>query len=73
MYIDTHSHIYAKEFLEDIDEVITRSIEMGVERIYMPNIDKDSIVFENSSLNLSTAHSKIFMTNIQNNKAAVDA
>lgn len=43
MYIDTHSHIYANEFSEDINEVISRSLENGVERIYMPNIDVSSI------------------------------
>lgn len=43
MYVDTHSHIYANEFSEDINEVISRSIENGVERIYMPNIDVTSI------------------------------
>ncbi len=43
MYVDTHSHIYANEFSEDIDEVISRSLENGVQRIYMPNIDVSSI------------------------------
>jgi len=41
--IDTHSHIYSKEFKEDIKEVIQRSKESGIEKILLPNIDSDSI------------------------------
>ena len=41
--IDSHAHIYTKEFKEDIHDVIERSKEAGVERIYMPNIDHESI------------------------------
>jgi len=41
--IDTHAHIYLEEFENDIDEVMTRSDELGVEKIYMPNIDHTSI------------------------------
>ncbi len=41
--IDTHAHIYADQFTEDIEAVIERSIEAGIERIYMPNIDHTSI------------------------------
>lgn len=36
--VDTHSHLYLKDF-EDIDDVIARARESGVERIYLPNID----------------------------------
>lgn len=41
--IDTHAHIYADQFKEDIDKVIERSQTVGLERIYMPNIDHTSI------------------------------
>lgn len=41
--IDSHAHIYTKEFKEDIEEVISRAKDAGVERIYMPNIDHESI------------------------------
>lgn len=41
--IDTHAHIYLEEFEKDIDEVISRSDELGVKKIYMPNIDHTSI------------------------------
>ena len=41
--VDSHAHIYLEQFLEDIDEVISRSQETGVDKIYMPNIDHTSI------------------------------
>ncbi len=41
--IDTHAHIYVEQFKSDIDDVITRSKELGMEKIYMPNIDRTSI------------------------------
>ena len=41
--IDTHSHIYGPEFDEDRDEVIQRSLQAGVNRILLPNINEESI------------------------------
>ncbi len=41
--IDTHAHIYVDQFKNDIDDVIHRAQEAGVQRIYMPNIDSESI------------------------------
>lgn len=41
--IETHAHIYSDKFQSDIDEVLERSWEQGLERIYMPNIDHESI------------------------------
>lgn len=40
---DTHTHIYAEQFDADRDEVIQRAIDSGVERLFMPNIDSNSI------------------------------
>lgn len=42
-FIDTHSHLYLKQFDNDIDEVINRAIEAGVGKIVLPNIDSKSI------------------------------
>ena len=41
--IDTHSHIYSEEFDNDIDDVIKRAKQAGVEKILLPNIDASSI------------------------------
>ena len=42
MYIDTHAHIYHANF-KDKAAMVGRAIEAGVDKIYMPNIDLDSI------------------------------
>ncbi|MCS5491760.1 TatD family hydrolase [Algoriphagus limi] len=41
--IDTHAHIYSRKFESDKDAVMQEIREAGVERIYMPNIDVESI------------------------------
>jgi len=40
---DTHAHIYLDEFSADRDDMLVRAKEVGVARIYMPNIDDTSI------------------------------
>jgi TatD DNase family protein len=37
--IDTHAHIYLDEFSDDIEGIITRAKEQGIDRIVMPAID----------------------------------
>ena len=41
--VDTHAHIYSDKFNDDIDDVIKRAQDAGVEKIYLPNIDSKSI------------------------------
>lgn len=41
--IDTHAHIYDKQFKEDLPEMLERCIQADIQRIYMPNIDHQSI------------------------------
>jgi TatD DNase family protein len=41
--IETHAHIYSEQFQADLDDVLERSLEAGLEKIYMPNIDHTSI------------------------------
>ena len=43
MFIDSHAHIYQGKFGDDLDEVIQKSQEKGVEKIFMPNVDSKSI------------------------------
>lgn len=43
MFIDTHTHLFVDKFDEDIDTVIQRAIDAGVERFLLPNIDIESI------------------------------
>lgn len=43
MLIDTHTHLYVKQFNSDRDAVIARAVENGIEKFYLPNIDQSSI------------------------------
>ncbi|MEO7802751.1 MAG: TatD family hydrolase [Ginsengibacter sp.] len=38
-FIDTHTHLYLKDFEKDIEEVIKKANEVGVEKFYLPAID----------------------------------
>lgn len=38
-FIDTHTHLYLKEFSDDIEEVMQRAEVEGVSRFYLPAID----------------------------------
>ncbi|MCO6499406.1 MAG: TatD family hydrolase [Vicingus serpentipes] len=40
---DTHTHLYSEQFNEDIDVVINKCIEKGIDRLFLPNIDSTSI------------------------------
>ena len=41
--IDTHTHLYLKEFSEDFDAVLERANRAGVSKFYLPGIDSESI------------------------------
>lgn len=41
--IDTHTHLYLKDFDDDIDEVIVRAFNEGVEKFYLPAISNNEI------------------------------
>lgn len=43
-YIDSHTHLFTPEFDEDRDEVMRRAVTCGVTRMYLPNIDTETIV-----------------------------
>jgi TatD DNase family protein len=42
-WIDTHAHIYAEEFNTDRDDMLRKSEDSGIKKIFMPNIDHASI------------------------------
>ncbi len=42
-FIDTHAHIYLTEFVEDHRQMVERCLEVGVTKIYLPNIDGSTI------------------------------
>ena len=39
MIIDTHTHLYLNDFAADIDDVIKKAADEGVEKFYLPAID----------------------------------
>lgn len=41
--IDTHAHLFSPEFSNDLDEVVKRARETGVNKVLLPNIDSESI------------------------------
>lgn len=55
--IDTHTHIYLKHFAEDRLEMLERAKEVGVEHLFLPNIDRESVA---AMKELSEAHSNIY-------------
>lgn len=42
-FIDTHSHLFAEEFDEDRIAVVQRAIDIGIDKIFLPNIDLGTI------------------------------
>ena len=42
-FIDTHTHLYLPEFENDSQDAVTRAIDAGVNKMIMPNVDKDTI------------------------------
>lgn len=43
MLTDTHTHLYLPEFDQDREVAMERAFGQGIERIFLPNIDADSI------------------------------
>lgn len=37
--IDTHTHLFSDEFVDDFDEVVQRALDAGVKKMLFPNID----------------------------------
>jgi TatD DNase family protein len=42
--IDTHAHLYAEEFQEDLTLVVERAKAVGVENVLLPNVDETTII-----------------------------
>jgi TatD DNase family protein len=43
MFIDTHTHLFLREFEPDRDDVIKRAFSSGVLKMFLPNIDRNTI------------------------------
>lgn len=42
-FVDTHTHIYTDDFLADREAVVARARQAGAAKLFLPNIDGDSI------------------------------
>ena len=43
MFIDTHAHLYHKQFDADRTEMLARAVDAGVGKLFLPNIDLESV------------------------------
>lgn len=43
MLVDTHAHLYGPEFSEDRQQVVERAKACGVEKVFLPNINGESV------------------------------
>lgn len=41
--IDTHTHLFSSKFDADREQTVQRALEAGIEKMYLPNIDADSV------------------------------
>ena len=41
--IDTHAHLFDEAFAPDLDEVVARALQGGVEKVFLPNIDETTL------------------------------
>ena len=57
MYIDTHVHLNADQYEEDIDEVIQRALEAGVEKMVVVGFDRKTIL---KAMELTEQHAFIY-------------
>jgi len=42
-FIDTHTHLFLNQFEEDSLEVINRAVEAGVTKMFLPNVDTETL------------------------------
>lgn len=42
-FIDSHAHIYLPQFEKDLEDVVRESKETGIAKIFMPNVDLETI------------------------------
>lgn len=57
MFIDTHVHLNADQYEEDVDEVITRAVDAGVTKMIVVGFDRKTI---NKAMELTERYSFIY-------------
>lgn len=56
MIIDTHAHLYSKEFDGDRSDMIQRALQAGVRMMFLPNVDLDTIDVMKETMALAPDH-----------------
>ena len=41
--IDTHTHLFSDQFKDDRNQVVQRAIDLGISKLFLPNIDSSTI------------------------------
>lgn len=59
MFIDTHVHLNADQYDEDLQEVIQRALDNGIEQMIVVGFDRKTI---NRAMELAEAHDFIYVT-----------
>lgn len=67
--IETHAHIYDKQFAQEQNNIIDRALDAGIENIYMPNIGADTI---DGMLELELHHPEVCVPMMGLHPGAVD-
>ncbi len=57
MLTDTHAHLYYPEIISDLDEILLRARDVGIERIIVPAVDLET---SRTIIELSEKHGMIF-------------
>ncbi|MCY4170359.1 MAG: TatD family hydrolase [Bacteroidetes bacterium] len=57
MLIDTHAHLYDKRFENDLDDVMIRANEAGINQIFLPAVDVSSVY---KALNLAANYEGVY-------------
>lgn len=53
VFIDTHAHLYHQQFAGDREAMLQRALDAGVKKLFLPNVDHESIAGMNA---LADAH-----------------
>ena len=60
-FIDTHTHIYDKEFDADRSEVVQRAVDNGVQMMLLPNVDATTITPMLDTFSQFPEHCRVMM------------
>ena len=80
MYIDTHTHLYDEKFDIDRKEIIQKAMDEGIEKMYLPNCDSNTIhgmlnvekEFPNNCFAMMGLHPCYVKENVQNELAIME-